>query len=60
MNPVAVVTADKAEALFPQYFWMFFEKQRLCDNELEGGQGHIQRFVQCYNRAKRPRLTPLN
>lgn len=60
MNPVAVVTADKAEAPFPQWFWMVFEKQRLCDNESEGGRGHTQRFVQCFSRAKRPYLTPLN
>lgn len=60
MNPVAVVTTDKAEAPFLQQFWMVFEKQRLCDNELEGGRGHIQSFVQCFNSAERPDLTPLN
>lgn len=60
MNTVAVVTADKVEAPFPQCFWMVFEKQRHYDNELEGGQGHIQCFVQCFNRVQRPGLTPLN
>lgn len=52
MNPVAVVTADKAEAPFPRYFWMFFEKQRLCDNKLEGGQGHIQRCAVLWQSQK--------